>query len=381
MSKPRGSVFQKQNGRWYVVTHYVDELGRERQRPHGGFATKREAERKRTQVLRELDTGDFVDSDDISVEQYLLDVWMPSRKHQLKPTTYASYQSNIKLHVVPYVGKLRLQALTASHLDRLYGDLLTSGRLNGERGGLSPRTVRYVHTIVRKALADAMKKGRITRNVADAADAPKVGRPREMAFWTPEQVKTLFIAIEDDSLRALWRLLVTTGMRRGEVVGIRWQDLDLDGARLIIRQSVVTVGYRTEVSTPKNDQARVVDLDAETVAVLKAHRATQAAAKLALGPDWTDSDRVFVREDGRPIHPEVVSKRFLKLVERAGLPRITLHGLRHTHVAILANTDVPVKVISERLGHATVAFTLDRYAHVLPGAQSEAAARFAAAVS
>ena len=124
-----------------------------------------------------------------------------------------------------------------------------------------------------------------------------------------------------------------------------------------------------------------IDIDAETVSVLKAHRAAQAAAKLALGPDWTDTDRVFVREDGRPIHPEVVSKRFLKLGRRQVSPRITLHGLRHTHVAILAHTDVPVKVISERLGHATVAFTLDRYAHVLPGAQSEAAARFVAAVS
>jgi integrase len=381
MSKRRGSVYRK-NDRWYVVTHYVDDLGRKRQRGHGGFATKREAERRLTHVLRELDTGDFVSPDDVTVGRYLLDVWLPSRKHQLKPTTYESYRSNIRLHVVPHIGKLKIQALTASHLDRMYSDLLTTGKQNGDRGGLSARSVRYIHTILRKALADALKKGRITRNVADAADPPKAGRPKEMPFWTPEQVKTLFTAIEDDSLRALWRLLATTGMRRGEAVGLRWQDLDLDSGRLTIRQSVVTVGYRTEISTPKSEKSRrVIDLDSETVSVLRSHRAAQAATKLALGPDWTDSDRVFVHEDGRPLHPEVVSKRFSKLVEKADLPRITLHGLRHTHVAILAHTDVPVKVISERLGHATVAFTLDRYAHVLPGAQSEAAARFAAAVS
>lgn len=172
-----------------------------------------------------------------------------------------------------------------------------------------------------------------------------------------------------------------TGMRRGEVLGLRWCDIDFDKSQLAVRNAIVSVAYEILESSPKNHQARVIDLDPATTALLVRHRARQAREGEELGADYDDRDLVICAEDGKPIHPQSFSQAFDRAVSRAGVRRIRLHDLRHTHATIAVKAGVPVKVISERLGHESPAFTLKQYAHVLPGMQAEAAELIAAAVA
>ena len=172
-----------------------------------------------------------------------------------------------------------------------------------------------------------------------------------------------------------------TGMRRGEVLGLRWADIDLDAARLSIRQALVAVGYEVIESTPKSHSARVVDLDAATVELLRRHRTTQVEERREWGADYQDANLVVAKENGEPIHPHTFSQSFERIIANAGLRRIRLHDLRHTHASLALKAGVPVKVVSERLGHESPAFTLKQYAHVLPGMQAEAAAHVAELVA
>ncbi|MCA1846979.1 MAG: site-specific integrase, partial [Actinobacteria bacterium] len=178
-----------------------------------------------------------------------------------------------------------------------------------------------------------------------------------------------------------FHLAAMTGMRRGEVLGLRWHDLDLDAGRLAIRHTLVSVAYEIRDSTPKTHQARVVDLDPNTVEHLRAHRSRQATEPGVWGPGYQEGELLFRKEDGSPVHPDSFTQSFDAEVRRSGLPRIRLHDLRHTHATIALQAGIPVKVISERLGHETPAFTLKQYAHVIPGMQAEAAALIAALVT
>jgi integrase len=270
-----------------------------------------------------------------------------------------------------------MQAITAGHLNALYQSLLAGGKRNST-GGLAPKTVRYIHTTISKLLADAVDQGVVTRNVAAMAKAPKAGKSvvNHLRFWTPEQLNAFLDYVHDDWLYPLWHLAAMTGMRRGELLGLRWPDLDLDAARLAVRQTLISVAYEVSISTPKNHRARVIDLDPETIDVLRHHRSTrdESGTRASTGPF---RDLVFTQPDGDLIHPDRLTQMFDLLVKRSGLPRIRLHDTRHTHATIGLRAGVPVKVMSERLGHSAPAFTLQQYAHVIPGMQAEAAAAIA----
>jgi integrase len=281
----------------------------------------------------------------------------------------------LRAHVIPAIGAVPLARLTATALDDLYGRLLRAGRCDGA-GGLSARTVRYVHTIVRRALADAVRKGLVARNVADLADPPSVSEAKAptMRTWTADEVAAYLAHVHDDRLSAAWQLLATTGARRGEVLGARWRDLDLARGRWSIVQTVIESG----VSRPKGGRTRNVALDAGTIEALRAHRRAQAAEKLGFGPAYDDHGLVFCREDGTPLEPRTFSRAFGRHVELAELPRIRLHDLRHTWATLALGAGVHPKVVSERLGHASIAITLDVYSHVSAGLQQDAADTVAA---
>lgn len=243
--------------------------------------------------------------------------------------------------MLPTLGGVRLQALTPLHLDRLYANLRTTGsRKTG--AALSPRTTRttrYIHTIIRAALADATRKGLVARNVADAASPPsaKSAKAHEQAWWTPEELRRFLDLVAGEEHFALFRLAAMTGMRRGEVCGLRWVDLDLDAGKLHVRQQLVTVDHVVVLSEhPKTDHGRrTVELDPGTVAVLRAHRAAQATTRLAMGAGYTDQGLVFAKVDGSWLHPEAVGHVFARRVARSGLPRVRFHDLRHSHAAHL----------------------------------------------
>lgn len=213
-----------------------------------------------------------------------------------------------------------LQRLSRDQLNTMYADLLESGRRDG-KGGLSPRSVRHVHTTIHTALAAAVEEGTLTRNVADLAKPPARGGSREPATWTAEELRAFLEHVCEDRMYPLYHLVGTTGLRRGEALGVRWRDLDLDGARLSVSQTIVSADYAVLLSEPKTQAGRrSVALDPETVRLLREHRKQQVEERLALGGYSDDRDLVFCALDGGPLHPSNVSKRFDKLVKGAGVP-------------------------------------------------------------
>jgi integrase len=258
------------------------------------------------------------------------------------------------------------------------GELVASGGKCGRP--LSSKTVRYVHTMLRRALRDAVADGQVVRNVAAQARPP---RPRrvEMHTWTAAEVGTFLASVREDRLYAAWLLLATLGLRRGELLGLRWLDVDLTSGRIAIRQTLVMVDGKPAMAEPKTAKGRrSLTLAPQVLEAVRSHRAHQAAERLSWGADYTDSGLVITTEDGRPMHPESLSGLFVRQATRAGLPQIRLHDLRHSVASILLAQGVHPKVVSEQLGHATIALTLDTYSHVIPSLQEEAAGVMAAAV-
>lgn len=377
----RGTIVKK-GKRYYVATHHRTAEGKRKQSWHGGYATKAEAERSLRSVLARLDRGEFVTPSKLTMCDFLNDHWLPAKQSTVRASTWNSYRATIQLHVVPHIGSAMLQQLTAADLNSLYAQLLTSGRRTRGTEGLSTATVRYIHRILRRALADAQRWDLVARNVADAADPPRQGHAAtEMRTWTAHQLRQFLDHMAEHRLHAAFVVAATTGMRRGELLGLRWQDVDLDAAMLSVRQQLVTLSYDLQFTEPKTPRARrTVDLDAETVRLLRRHRSRQSEERLRCGASYATLDLVFAKEDGTPLRPDNFSVVFQREVRKTGLPPIRLHDLRHTNATLSLQAGVPPKVISDRLGHATVAFTMDVYAHAIPAMQAEAASRVGALI-
>ena len=367
----RGYVAQRRNRFYAVIYEGIDPItGRERRRWHPAGTDREQAKELATALAaaqsQRLD-GRRVGP---TLGVYLTMKWLPAKQLTLRPSTWDGYRRLIELHVLPHVGRVPLRHLRAEHLDRLYANLLEQGRCDGG-GGLDIKTVHEVHIVIRRALRDAERRGSIIRNPAELAHAPK-HRPLtsgEFRAWNADQLGNfLEMAQQSTHFAALW-LAANTGMRRGEVLGLRWGDVDLESARLSVNRSLISVAYELHESRGKTRTARrTIDLDERTMDVLRTIRS----------PDAKAEGYVFCHKDVAPIHPQVLSDAFKRLVGQSGLPRIRLHDLRHTHATLLLKAGVPIKVVSERLGHSTPGFTMATYQHVLPGMQAEAARTFAA---
>ena len=302
-----------------------------------------------------------------------LDEWLPGQRHQLKETTWASYSvaaERIKRHL----GRRALADLAPLEIGAFYAELSERGAKGGKP--LKPRSVRNTHVVLRKALADAERLGLVARNAAGAARPPSVERV-EHQTWSIEQLRRFFDHVEGDRFLAAYVLAATTGMRRGEVLGLRWGDIDFDAGHLAVVHTLTTVNYQPVVSTPKTKRSRrLVYLDSQTIEVLEAQRAAQNAEQRAAGADWAnDLDLVITDEFGRPVNPDWFSREFTRQVGLSGLPRIRLHDLRHTYATLALTEGVHPKVVSEGLGHATVGVTLDVYSHVTPPSWTSAEQR------
>jgi integrase len=383
----RGYTAKKSNRYYAIIYEGVDPAtGKERRRWYPAGTRKTDADKLVTELVKRRNDGDYRAPEKITLGAYLTEKWLPAQRSQLKHSTFDSYRRTIELHVLPTLGQVPLGRVLPEDLDALYARLLDSGRRNGTGGGLSPASVRYVHRILRKALNDALRKGSISRNPAATADPPRrAGTDRseqEMQVWTAAQLQSFLSLIESHRLAPAYVLAAHTGMRRGEVLGLRWSDVDLTHGRVSVRQAVIAVAYQLRISDVKTGTARrTIDIDSPVVARLSAWRKRQAEERLLIGPAYDDHGLVFARPDGRPIHPEFFSRTFDRVVARSDLPPIRTHDLRHTHASLLLQAGVPVKVVSERLGHASPGFTLNVYQHVIPGMQAEAAATFSRLLS
>jgi len=369
----RGHVY-KRGGGWTYVLDVSLPGQRRRQRSKGGYRTKRDALAALNEAQGALQRGLYVEPSKLSVKTFLLDHWLPAVEAGLRHSTLQGYRGAIRTYVISRLGETRLQALTPDQLNAFYGELLRKGRKDG-KSGLSPKTVHNVHVMLHKALHDAVRWGYLPRNVAEFSDPPRqTSSGKTMRTWTPEELRSFFAFVESDALYAAWVLSASTGMRRGEVLGLRWQDIDFDRRRLAIRQTIISIDYQVEISEPKTARGRrSVALDTGTVTALKAHRAAQNQEKLKLGEAYQDMGLVFCRADGTPVHPDRFTQMFDKHVKASGLPRIRLHDLRHTHATLALAAGIHPKVVSERLGHSTVAFTMDVYSHAIPSMEAEAA--------
>jgi integrase len=351
-----------------------------RQEFHTGYESKKEAEQELAKVLAALATGFHIEPSKMLLSDFLRTEWLPAIRVTVRPTTFSSYETHVERHIIPRVGMLPLQQVTGGQINLLYARLLSEPDSHGRL--LSPATVRRVHATLHRALKDAVRWSKLPRNPVDSADPPRaVGFDREMKVWTAVQLRSFLTSERESELYPLWLTLATTGMRRGEALGLSWEDVDLEAGRLSVTKTLIMNGYATMLSTPKTKKGRrLIVLDQATVAALRKLRAQQMKAHLRKGVSWQESQPVFVTEAGQPYHPERVSKLFAQAAKRAGLPRIRLHDLRHTYATLALSAGVHPKIISERLGHASIAITLDCYSHCLPTLSEEAAARVAALV-
>jgi integrase len=380
-SEVRGHT-RKRGGTWsFVIELGRDETGRRKQQWVAGFRTQKEANHAMTETLAKVQTGAYVPPTRETLGGYLND-WLTAVRPSIRESTWRSYELNVRVHLIPAIGNIRLQDLTASRINAFYGGLIENGwSRSGNKGGLNPRTVKYIGMILKRALSAAVKENRIPRNPADAATPPRIRQNAEMRTWSAAELRTFLDHVRDDRLYAAYHVAAMTGLRRGELLGLHWRDVDLDAGRLAVRETLLAVQDKLTWSQPKTGKSRrSVALDRETAEALRAHRRRQLEERLAWGGAYTDNDLVFARENGDPIHPNRFSEWFDHHIAATGIPRIRLHDLRHTHATLALAAGVNPKVVSERLGHATISITLDTYSHVIPAMAEDAAEKIARAV-
>lgn len=329
--------------------------------------TREAVEEQITRVLADAQRGILTDPTRETVAQFL-ERWLRDvASHTVRPVTLQSYMDTVRPHVLRHpIGAVPLAQLTPMHLQRLYAEKL------GE--GLSRRTVQYIHSILHRALDQAVRWNILARNPADAVDVPRPTR-REMTTLSPEQAQQLVQVLQDDPLGPLYLTALYTGARRGELIALRWQDVDLERGTIQITRTAQRIRGKGVVwSEPKTAKSRrMIVLPDGAVELLWTHRKRQLEQRLRMGPLYEDHDLVFARPDGKPYNAEHVTQHFALIVKRAGLPHIRLHDLRHTHATWLLQQGVHPKVVAERLGHSTTMVTMDVYSHVLPTMQVEAA--------
>jgi integrase len=395
MARDAGPRRDPSNGTWwFIVDLPPNAAGKRRQAKRRGFKTKALAQAALDDLRVKARQGTYVAPVRQTVAEYFRNDWLPAVRRQLAESTWESYERNVRHHVEPRIGQVQLSAVDGALLNRLYSDLLTSGRIRGSQSpGLKPRTVRYVHTIVHAALKDAVRWRRLPMNPADQATPPsaKSAKPPEMKVWTGPQLARFLELLGDNRYRWPWLFLATTGCRRGEALGLRWQDVDLDRRVVSIRQELIPLtkpsGRGREgrlVPRTKSERPRVIELDSPTVAALKAWRVEQARERLFVGDGYDDHGLVFCWQDGRPYHPEAFSKAFDRKLRQepfaSELPLIRLHDLRHTWATLALVAGVDVKIVSERLGHSSPMVTWQTYQHVIKGMQTDAAEKVASLI-
>lgn len=371
--RPPGVFKDAERGTWGYLIEVRGPEGKRRQIHRRGFRTMEEARDARDAKRIEVLAGHVPVPADDTVDAFAKS-WVAALPAEgVEPATVKHYREAVA-RLSPTIGAVKIQELTALDLDRAYAALLEAGR--------AARTVRASHVAARKMLAEAQRLGKVGRNVAADARPPraKAARAKQFTTWTWEQLDQFLAASAESAHGSLWTVAALTGMRRGELVALRWDDVDLDEATLAVCRSVGKGSDGVYDKAPKTDAGRrVVELDEHLVDVLKAHRKAQAERRLAIGPGWRDNGLVFCEVDGSPIHPDRLSRRWTDAVRREaaplGLPTIRLHDLRHSHASQLLAAEVRPDVVTERLGHSSVAFTLQTYGHRYAGDQRSGLAR------
>lgn len=365
-----GTVYQRNDGRWVASI----TLGNGK-RKSVYCKTQQEAVKAARKVHQEKDQGLLLLTEDQTFESFLNSWLEDTVRRNVRERTYQRYHELVVLHILPTLGAVKVQKLMPQHLQKLYNQKLEEG--------YAPQTVKHIHRVLHKALNDALKWSIVARNVADAVRAPRVAR-QELRVLNGEQAQQFLTAAKDDPLEALYVLALTTGAREGELLALKWDDFDLALGRMQIRRTITRlVNKGFTVSEPKTAKSRrAVHLTALAIQALKRHRLRQNEARLAAGDAWDQQGWVFCNSVGRPIDAgNMIRRSFRPLLQKAGLPIIRFHDLRHSAASLLLSLDVHPKIVQELLGHSQISLTLDTYSHVLPSLQAEAVNRLGTLLS
>jgi integrase len=367
-----GSIARRKDGLYMARYTVQTATGSRRKTLYG--KTRGEVSEKLTKAMADRDGGLVFDADNLKVGEYL-DRWLvDSVLDTVRPTTYERYEQIVRIHVRPALGSVKLKNLTPVHVRGLYREKLEAG--------LSARTVQYIHVTLHKALKQAVQDGLIPRNATEAVKAPQVRR-EEMHPLSAEQVKVLLEVARGDRLEALYVLAIHTGLRQGELLGLKWEDVDLESGTLRVRRTLATAKGGPVLTAPKTKGSRrSVKLTEGAVDALRGHLKRQLQEIDKAGSLWRENGLMFASESGEPLDRRyLTSCRFKALLKRAELREIRFHDLRHTCATLLLSRNVNPKIVSEMLGHASIAITLDTYSHVLPNMRDQAAAAMEDALS
>ena len=375
----KGHIRKRSKNSWTIVIDIGRDLatGQRCQKWHTVKGTKRDAQRALREILTSIDKGAYVEPTSIILGEWL-EKWLNNYVSlHTTPRTQESYRYITTRHLIPALGTIPLVRLAPQHLQDYYAKALSQGRCDGT-GGLSARSVIYHHRILSEALSHAMKIGLIARNVATVVDPPRPSRVTMNTLSQTNVSKFLEAAKDNPLLYVLFCTLLYTGLRRGEILALRWRNLDLDLSEL----HVVETAYKLSngeyvIKEPKTIHSRRrASLPPSLSILLRQYKKDQELFFAVLDKQITDDDFVFSQYDGSPLNPNYVTRTFGMIIRKAGLPHLRLHDLRHTHATLMLKAGIHPKIVSERLGHANINITLDTYSHVVPGLQEAAAERF-----
>lgn len=373
---------RKHRDSWAIIVELPrdPQTGKRRQKWVTLKGTRTDAEKKLAELLHQVNTGSFSrPGKKLTVENFLTQWLNDYAAINVRPLTKQSYEHWIRKQIIPAIGTLLLSRLQPSHLQTFYRKALETGRIDG-KGGLSRSSVVHIHRILHDALSYAVQCGLLSCNVADTVKPPRA-RHKEMRTLDSVGVSRLLEASKDTIYYHIFHLAVFTGMRRSELLGLRWRDVDLDMATVSVVQTLHCLGKGKVIfQEPKSSKGkRQIALSPAAVIALREHRQQQELERLDCllkGAPVVYDDLVFSNSDGSPLLPNSVTHAFIKTVRRLGLREVRFHDLRHTHASLMLKQGIHPKIVSERLGHATIGITLDTYSHVTPGLQEAAALRF-----
>jgi len=372
----RGHVVKRGKNSYTIVLNLGNDptTGKRKQQWVSVKGTKKEAEKRLSELFHQLDTGTFMKPSKTTLAEFL-ERWLADyAKPNLSPRGFERYESIARVHLIPAIGNIPLTQLRPEHLQKHYTDKLNTG--------LSARTVRYLHVVTHKALQTAVKWGLVSRNVADGVDVPRARRT-EMQTWDEDDITRFLEGAKDSRYYALFYTALYTGMRRSELLGLKWNDVDLILGEVSVTRSLHHLRDGSYIFTePKSAKSRrTIALPPSAILTLREHHEKQKLERVMLGIPLTGDDLVFSTLEGKPLRPNTITRAWATLAARCGVKVIRLHDARHTHASLMLKQGVHPKIVQERLGHSSIQITLDTYSHVAPGLQQAAAARFDEAFS
>jgi len=365
-----GSIFQRKDGRWCSVVDLGWENGKRKRKTYYG-ATRKAVAEALNKALREMAQGLPVAIQRQTVEQFL-EHWLENAvRPATRPATFSSYTDTVKLHILPILGRLPLSKVSPQHVQTLLNQKL--------KQGLSSRYVAYIRAVLRIALNQAKKWNLVTLNAAELAEPPRVER-HEFRALDPADTRKLLDAVKGARLEALYSVALSLGLRRGEILGLRWKDLNLDEGVLSVKQAAQRIrGQGMTFAPPKTERARrKVMLPNPLVSALRSHHKRQLEEQLCAGSRWQQMDLVFASGVGTPLEPRNLDRHFKRMLVKADLPNMRFHDLRHSAASLLLAQNVNPRTVMEILGHSRISMTLDTYSHVMPEAMREAADKISA---